>query len=159
MQTLNEQLQSAKDAAGQLQARLKDHGAAMKPEQVENMKKLHNKECKGLMVQIRYLKDKFYRESLLRQDVSHQKIYLLQVLSVYSKSEKNIQRALARPGFPHENPPAKTKKSLKSVVRAVLFITRAQRLSEDWRQKRRMKPAITEALEEVRRRRAAPRRS
>ncbi|KAG8721405.1 hypothetical protein FRC08_013359 [Ceratobasidium sp. 394] len=69
MRALNEQLQSAKDAAGQLQARLKDHSAALRPEQVENLKKMHNKECKGLMVQIRYLKDKFYRESLLRQDV------------------------------------------------------------------------------------------
>jgi hypothetical protein len=46
---------------------------------------MHNKECKGLMVQIRYLKDKFYRESLLRQDVSYQKKYLIQVLGVCSK--------------------------------------------------------------------------
>jgi hypothetical protein len=56
-----------------------------KPEQVESLKKMHNKECKGLMVQIRYLKDKFYRESLLRQDVSYQKKYLIQVLNVCSK--------------------------------------------------------------------------
>ncbi|KAG9100904.1 hypothetical protein FRC06_003550 [Ceratobasidium sp. 370] len=156
MRALNEQLQSAKDAAGQLQARLKDHSAALRPEQVENLKKTHNKECKGLMVQIRYLKDKFYRESLLRQDVCYQKKYLIQVLDVYSKSDEKIERALARPGFPHEKPPTRARKSLKSVANAVLFVTRAQRLSADWRQKRRVKPAINAALEEVRRHRAVP---
>ncbi|KAG8745658.1 hypothetical protein FRC10_007355 [Ceratobasidium sp. 414] len=159
MRALNEQLQSAKDAAGQLQARLRDHAATLKPEQVENLKKIHNKECKGLMVQIRYLKDKFYRESLLRQDVCYQKKYLIQVLNVYSKSNEKIERALARPGFPHEKPPAKARKSLKSVANAILFVTRAQRLSADWRQKRKVKPAINAALEEVRRHRAVPSRA
>ncbi|KAG8713310.1 hypothetical protein FRC09_018855 [Ceratobasidium sp. 395] len=159
MRVLNEQLQSAKDAAGQLQARLKDHGAALRPEQVESLKKMHNKECKGLMVQIRYLKDKFYRESLLRQDVCYQKKYLIQVLDVYSKSDEKIERALARPGFPHEKPPTKTRKSLKSVASAILFIARAQRLSADWRQKRKVKPAINAALEEVRRHRVVPSRT
>ncbi|KAG9121508.1 hypothetical protein FRC07_002496 [Ceratobasidium sp. 392] len=156
MRALNEQLQSAKDAAGQLQVRLKDHGASLKPEQLENLKKLHNKECKGLMVQIRYLKDKFYRESLLRQDVCYQKKYLIRVLDVYSKSDEKIERALARPGFPHERPPAKGRKSLKSVASAILFIARTRRLSADWRQKRKVKPAINAALEEVRRHRAVP---
>ncbi|QRW02977.1 centrosomal targeting protein [Ceratobasidium sp. AG-Ba] len=156
MRALNEQLQSAKDAAAQLQIRLKDHGAAWRPEQIESLKKTHNKECKGLMVQIRYLKDKFYRESLLRQDVSYQKRYLIQVLDVYSKPNEKIERALARPGFPHEKPPVKSRKSLKTVATAILFMTRAKRLSADWREKRKVKPAINAALEEVRRHRTTP---
>lgn len=45
----------------------------------------HNKECKGLMLQIRYLKVKFTRESAFRADLGYQKQYLLKVVSVFDK--------------------------------------------------------------------------
>ena len=45
----------------------------------------HKEECKGLIVQIRYLKAKFTRENDLRTHLSHQKEYLLVLLSRYEK--------------------------------------------------------------------------
>jgi myosin protein heavy chain len=45
----------------------------------------HNKECKGLIVQIRYLKAKFTRESTLRCDLGYQKQYLLVLLTKFEK--------------------------------------------------------------------------
>jgi Pericentrin-AKAP-450 domain of centrosomal targeting protein len=45
----------------------------------------HNKECKGLIVQIRYLKAKFTRESTLRSDLGYQKQYLLVLLTKFEK--------------------------------------------------------------------------
>jgi len=63
--------------------------------QVSKMKLQHNKECKGLIVQIRYLKAKFIRESVFRNDLTYQKQYLLVLLTQFEK----------RSAFtPHMNP-------------------------------------------------------
>lgn len=51
----------------------------------------HNKECKGLIVQIRYLKAKFTRESSLRCDLGYQKQYLLVLLSRFEKRSVFVQ--------------------------------------------------------------------
>jgi myosin protein heavy chain len=45
----------------------------------------HNKECKGLMVQIRYLKAKYTRETGFRCDLGYQKQYLLTLLSMFER--------------------------------------------------------------------------
>ncbi|CAE6417482.1 unnamed protein product [Rhizoctonia solani] len=152
MKTLNDQLQSAKDAAQQLQERLKDHGAALSPAEVEKLKAMHSKECKGLVQHIGYLRSKFHRESEMREHMGWQKLYLMKVLGVYAKSEPNIERALARPGFPHERP-TKPKRTLRSVGYLVWWTVRAKRLAEEWREARKSRPAMRAALEDVRRRR------
>ncbi|CAE6516063.1 unnamed protein product [Rhizoctonia solani] len=153
MKTLNDQLQSAKDAAKQLQDRLKDHSAALSPAEVEKLKTMHSKECKGLVQQIGYLRSKFHRESEMREHMGWQKVYLMKVLGIYDKSETNIERALARQGFPHEQPPAKPKRTLRSIGYLVWWTVRAKRLAEEWREARRSRPAMRAALEDVRRRR------
>ena len=53
--------------------------------QIAAIKLQHNKECKGLIVQIRYLKAKFTRESCLRSDLGYQKQYLLVLLTKFEK--------------------------------------------------------------------------
>lgn len=52
---------------------------------IGDLKSIHKKECKGLFVQIRYLKAKFTREAALRADLGYQKQYLLVVLSRLEK--------------------------------------------------------------------------
>lgn len=54
--------------------------------QVAELKIQHNKECKGLIVQIRYLKAKFIRESTFREDLTWQKEYLLVLLGQFKHS-------------------------------------------------------------------------
>jgi hypothetical protein len=49
------------------------------------LKTQHKKECKGLIIQIRYLKAKFGRESLFRCDLGYQKQYLLVLLAQFEK--------------------------------------------------------------------------
>lgn len=49
-------------------------------QQLQSVKIQHKNECKGLVVQIRYLKAKFTRESTLRCDLGYQKRYLLALL-------------------------------------------------------------------------------
>ncbi|KAH7890884.1 hypothetical protein F5I97DRAFT_1839637 [Phlebopus sp. FC_14] len=78
---LNEQLQSQKDKAKKAKEELQHHVCSADKRQLEELKLQHKRECKGLVVQIRYLKAKFTRESTLRDDLSYQKQYLLVLLS------------------------------------------------------------------------------
>ena len=54
-------------------------------ERQSKMKLQHNKECKGLIVHIRYLEAKFIRESVFRSDLTYQKQYLLVLLTQFEK--------------------------------------------------------------------------
>jgi hypothetical protein len=109
------------------------------------LKAQHKKECKGLIVQIRYLKAKFGRESLLRCDLGYQKQYLLVLLGQFEKrrgsrdgpnetelmhlnSEQRILAAIAQVGFPAApaSPDLPRRRSLKVVASAVLFAVRTK---------------------------------
>ncbi|TFK53458.1 hypothetical protein OE88DRAFT_1676650 [Heliocybe sulcata] len=150
---LGEQLDKAKNTC----EKWKTHVCAVgnDSEQLSVLKLRHNKECKGLMVQIRYLKAKCTRESVLRGDLGYQKRYLLVLLARYEKSEQRILAAIARVGF--LAPPDSLKprsRTLKTVALAVVFAIRAKRASDKWRAECSSKQAIADALEEVRRRRS-----
>ena len=54
--------------------------------QVVALKSQHKQECKGLIVQIQYLKAKYTRESTMRSDLGFQKHYLLVLLSKFESS-------------------------------------------------------------------------
>ena len=54
--------------------------------QVVALKSQHKQECKGLIVQIKYLKAKYTRESTMRSDLGFQKQYLLLLLSKFESS-------------------------------------------------------------------------
>lgn len=64
-----------------------DYGISLNRDskQISDMKLRHNKECKGLMVQIRYLKAKFTRESSFRDDLTWQKNYLMTLLAQFKR--------------------------------------------------------------------------
>lgn len=59
-------------------------------ERQSRMKLQHNKECKGLIVHIRYLEAKFIRESVFRSDLTYQKQYLLVLLTQFEKRSVKI---------------------------------------------------------------------
>ena len=114
-------------------------------DEIETLKTKHSKECKGLFVQIRYLKAKFVREATLRADLTYQKQYLLILLARYERryvyelafrcnaiadcgdSEKKIIAAIAQVGFPTKVPStAVRKKTLRSCAQAVIFLCRSR---------------------------------
>lgn len=80
---LNEQLENQRDKTNRAREDLKKHVSDER--QISALKIQHKKECKGLIVQIRYLKAKFTRESSLRGDLVYQKKYLLVLLSRFEK--------------------------------------------------------------------------
>jgi len=118
------------------------------------MKLQHNKECKGLIVHIRYLEAKFIRESVFRSDLTYQKQYLLVLLTQFEKSEQTIFSSIARIGFPIALPqPCMKVRKLKSLALMVIFLTRVKRSSTVWKEHRSSKQAVAAALEDVRRKR------
>ncbi|KAH9951077.1 hypothetical protein B0H21DRAFT_855438 [Amylocystis lapponica] len=154
---LKEELESQRENAKTVVEQWQGHVCAADGEQLVALKLQHNKECKGLIVQIRYLKAKFTRESAWRCDLGYQKKYLLVLLARLEKNEKTILGAIARIGYPTTDPPAPTRKrrSLKGVAVSIVFILRSRRASTSWREQSASKQAIATALQEVRRRRSA----
>ncbi|KAF9269220.1 hypothetical protein L218DRAFT_1072847 [Marasmius fiardii PR-910] len=156
LKLLGEQLDEQKNKAVQARSELDNHICVVDDNQLANLKLQHNKECKGLIVQIRYLKAKFTRESMLRFDLAYQKHYLLVLLARFEKSEQTIFAAIAKIGFPVlPAPEPKKRRKLKSVVLTVVFLNRLGSLSEDWRKQSASRQAIAAALQDVRQRRAA----
>ncbi|OAX40162.1 hypothetical protein K503DRAFT_738032 [Rhizopogon vinicolor AM-OR11-026] len=126
---LNEKLDSQHAKLKTAKEDYKHHACAVDSRQLDQLKRQHKEECKGLVVQIRYLKAKFTRESTLRDDLAFQKQYLLVLLSNFEASEKRILACISRIGYPrHENPLAVMKKprSIKSIVLSVIFISRVR---------------------------------
>ncbi|TBU45380.1 hypothetical protein BD309DRAFT_718225 [Dichomitus squalens] len=154
---LKEELDGQKDKMREATEQWKGHICAADDRQLVSLKQQHNQECKGLMVQIKYLKAKYTRESTFRCDLGYQKQYLLVLMARFERSEEKILAAVARIGFPtlSSNPAQKKGKTrtLRSVAYTVLFLHRTRRASEQWRQQRAAKPAIEAALQEVRKRR------
>ncbi|KIJ55564.1 hypothetical protein M422DRAFT_151101 [Sphaerobolus stellatus SS14] len=123
---------------------------------VEAIQAKHKEECKGLLVQIKYLKAKFTRESIFRADLGYQKHYLLQLLSKFEKGEKQILAAIARLDFPLPQKQAERKRpNLRTIAVMVIFLSRAKRTSTAWREQTASKAAVAAALQDVRRRRVA----
>ncbi|KAJ6514991.1 hypothetical protein C8R47DRAFT_1190230 [Mycena vitilis] len=150
IRVLTEQLDGQRAKTLRAREDLQSHVCVMDERQLSALKLQHNKECKGLMVQIRYLKAKFTRESSLRSSLCYQKQYLLILLSNFEKSERNIITSIAKIGFPvAAAPPPKKPKKLKTLVMIVVFLSRVKRASDAWREHSASKQAVTAALEEI----------
>ncbi|KAH9927002.1 uncharacterized protein B0H18DRAFT_306413 [Fomitopsis serialis] len=156
IRVLKGELDSQKEKARTAAEKLQKHVCVADAGQLKDLHEQHKDECRGLIIQIRYLKAKFTRESGLRSDLGYQKHYLLVLLAHYEKTEQRILAAIARIGFPAEGPPIKAKRrTLRSVAISITFIARLRRAADAWREQYAAKAPIAAALSEVRQRRAA----
>ncbi|KAI0072304.1 hypothetical protein K474DRAFT_413030 [Panus rudis PR-1116 ss-1] len=158
IRVLTEELDRYKEKMRESEDRWRSHVCAADEQQLVAVKAQHKNECKGLVVQIKYLKAKFTRESVLRSDLGYQKRYLLALLDRSQRTEVKILAAIARIGFPTVEPPSSSSSSnppkrLKTIALSLIFIRRAERASEAWRQQSASKEAVAAALQDVRRRR------
>ncbi|KAG8904159.1 hypothetical protein FRB99_002176 [Tulasnella sp. 403] len=149
---LKERLAEVERRANGLEETWSGHVCASE-QSIQAVKAQHRNECKGLFVQIHYMKDRVRREATMRSDLAYQKKYLLDIIAVMEKSEKSILASIARIGFPMPAEPPK-RKSLKRYAFMVLFIARVRRESQQWQEKSARKDAVMAALEDVRKRRS-----
>jgi len=93
----------------------------------------------------------------MRSGLAYQKKFLLDIIGVMEYSEMAVVALIAQTGFPK---PALTRKrrSLKQVAVALVFVIRARRASEQWREQSAAKHAVAAALEDVRRKRVTAER-
>ncbi|KAF9038520.1 hypothetical protein BJ165DRAFT_1352368 [Panaeolus papilionaceus] len=123
LRLVTEQLEEERYRMAVVKDKAAAHVCNIDEKQIAQIKLQHNKECKGLMVQIRYLKAKFVRESLFRNGLAYQKHYLLVLLG----HERTIFASIARIGFPVAPPSIRAKpRKLKSVALMVIFISRTK---------------------------------
>ncbi|KAI1790299.1 hypothetical protein LXA43DRAFT_1149321, partial [Ganoderma leucocontextum] len=130
IRVLREELDGQKEKVREAREEWRGHVCAADDRQLVSLKQQHNRECKGLMVQIKYLKAKYTREATFRCDLGYQKQYLLVLMARLERSEEKILAAVARIGFPviSSNPAPKKgrTKTLRSVAYIVLFLNRTR---------------------------------
>jgi Pericentrin-AKAP-450 domain of centrosomal targeting protein len=90
---------------------------------LSEMRAQHVRECKGLMLQIRYLKTKYMRESDLRADMIHQKSYLSMLVGGLERNEEATRKYIADISLSRNIPPAP--KSGLARFRQVAFAVKA----------------------------------
>lgn len=121
----------------------------------------HQSECRGLLLQIRYEKAKFMRESDLRADLIHQKKYLLGLVGGLELSEEATVRFLAdleksrgeiqsrlkkqQSKSATNNQQSLPIKKFKSVAFAVLAICRAKKMAQNWQISLQIKSSLRQA--------------
>jgi Pericentrin-AKAP-450 domain of centrosomal targeting protein len=122
-------------------------------------------------VQISYLKSKYTRENIFRQELAYQKQYLLLVLSklrnrlvftctsrfvlIWCFSDLPILAAIARDADLSISGPPPPKRSIRRIVHIVMFLNRAKKAAEQWAEHNDTREQLAVALQDVRRRRAA----
>lgn len=120
----------------------------------------HQSECRGLLLQIRYEKAKFMRESDLREDLIHQKKYLLGLVGGLELNEEATVRFLAdiensRGDYQSrlkkqqrkipDNQQSLPLKRFRSVAFAVLAICRAKKMAQNWQISLQIKSSLRQA--------------
>lgn len=148
IRVLREELDGQKEKVRQWVGHVCAPSSSVTGEDLVQLRQQHNLECKGLMVQIKYLKAKFTRESAFRCDLGYQKQYLLVLMARlerkyvsfsssnhrckactdngYVHSEERILAAVARIGFPTAPSLTPRRRTLRSVAYSVLFVHRTR---------------------------------
>lgn len=138
-------------------------GAAAPPPYVEEhslvaARKIHEAECKGLILQIKYLKLKLNREMDLRADVTHQKQYISLLLQGLTRSDMELGRLIFELHLQH--PARDTRKRQDHVKRrwskalnAAGAVARMKLLARKAGEVNEIKQSLQKAHQEVRVRR------
>lgn len=117
------------------------------------LKAQHNNECKGLMVQIHYLKLKYTRENDFRRELAYQKQYLLVLLSRYHPSPQPILAVIAQETPRTDSGASRPRRSIRSVAHTIMFLSRMKKAAAFWSAQNETREQLVLALEDVRRRR------
>lgn len=154
LKLLTDELDQQKQQIADVEDEMRNHICAADDRQVSALKLQHNKECKGLLVQIRYLKAKFTREALFRDHLGYQKQYLLEILAQFERGERKILVAIARIGYPVAPSRPKKVNKFRAAGIMIMFFSRVRRASAAWQRHSALKQEVVTALDKMHRRRA-----
>ncbi|KAJ9478700.1 PACT_coil_coil domain-containing protein [Pseudozyma hubeiensis] len=169
VRTLVEQLKSKTHEVDRIKRKLDDlersrtSVIAAPPPYVEDhsliaARKMHEAECKGLLLQIKYLKLKLNREMDLRADLAHQKQYISLLLQGFTRSDKQLGKLIFDLNL--QGPDRDARRRSDQVTRrwskalnATLAVARMQVSAKKAKQVKEIKMNLNKAHEEVQSRR------
>ncbi|GAC98814.1 hypothetical protein PHSY_006409 [Pseudozyma hubeiensis SY62] len=169
VRTLVEQLKSKTHEVDRIKRKLDDlersrtSVVAAPPPYVEDhsliaARKMHEAECKGLLLQIKYLKLKLNREMDLRADLVHQKQYISLLLQGFTRSDKQLGKLifdlnLQSPDRDARRRPDQVTRRWSKALNATLAVARMQISANKAKQVKEIKMNLSKAHEEVQSRR------
>ncbi|SNX83597.1 related to Cingulin [Melanopsichium pennsylvanicum] len=121
-------------------------------------RKMHEAECKGLMLQIKYFKLRLEREMDLRADLSHQKQYISLLLQGLTRSDTQLGRLIFDLNLQHHardtvRRPDEIKRRWAKALNASIAVARMQLLANKAKRVNEIKQNLQKAHEEVKSRR------
>uniref|UniRef100_V5EL74 Pericentrin/AKAP-450 centrosomal targeting domain-containing protein n=2 Tax=Kalmanozyma brasiliensis (strain GHG001) TaxID=1365824 RepID=V5EL74_KALBG len=121
-------------------------------------RKMHEAECKGLILQIKYLKLKLNRQMDLRADLTHQKQYISLLLQGFARSDKELGRLIFDLNLQHHSRDTRkrsdeVKRRWAKALNAASAVARMRLLAGKARQVKEIKQSLQKAHEEVQSRR------
>ncbi|SAM83788.1 uncharacterized protein UBRO_20788 [Ustilago bromivora] len=121
-------------------------------------RKMHQAECKGLILQIKYLKLKLNREMDLRADLTHQKQYISLLLQGLARSDAELGRLIFDLDLQHHARDTRrrqsdAKRKWKKVLNAATAVARMQLLAKKAEEVVDIKQSLQKAHKEVKSRR------
>ena len=159
VKTLVEQLKSKTQEVDKIKSKLDqlEQGSVADHSWV-TARKMHEAECKGLILQISYLKLKLTREMDLRADLTHQKQYISQLLQGLTRSDKQLARLILDLNLQHPSRDERTrrdgvKQRWSKALNTTLAVARMKALVSKAQMAREMKESLKRAHWEVQGRR------
>ncbi|CBQ70983.1 related to Cingulin [Sporisorium reilianum SRZ2] len=165
VRTLVDQLKSKTQEVDRIKTKLdqlersQTAGAALDDHSLHAARQMHEAECKGLLLQIKYLKLKLNREMDLRSDLTHQKQYISLLLQGFTRSDKQLGKLIFDLNLQH--PSRDTRKRSDEVQRrwakalnAALAVARMQMLAKKADKLKEIKGSLQKAHQEVQSRRS-----
>lgn len=121
-------------------------------------RKMHEAECKGLILQIKYLKLKLNREMDLRADLTHQKQYISLLLQGLTRSDAELGRLIFDLDLQHHARDTRrrqtdAKRRWNKALNAAIAVARMQLLAKKAGEVAEIKQSLQKAHEEVKSRR------
>ena len=121
-------------------------------------RKMHEAECKGLILQIKYLKLKLNREMDLRADLTHQKQYISLLLQGLTRSDTELGKLIFDLNLQHHTRDTRRRQSeakrrWSKALNAVTAVARMRILAAKAGQVNEIKQSLQKAHEELRSRR------
>ncbi|TKY87748.1 hypothetical protein EX895_003329 [Sporisorium graminicola] len=165
VRTLVDQLKSKTQEVDRIKTKLdqlersQPNGASVDDHSLVAARQMHEAECKGLLLQIKYLKLKLNREMDLRSDLTHQKQYISLLLKGFTRSDKQLGKLIFDLNLQHASRDTRrhsddVQRKWSKALNAAQAVARMQILAKKADKLKETKESLQKAHQEVQSRRS-----
>lgn len=165
VRTLVDQLKSKTQEVDRIKTKLDQlecshtNGPSVDEHSLVAARQMHEAECKGLLLQIKYLKLKLNREMDLRSDLTHQKQYISLLLQGFTRSDKQLGKLIFDLNLQHPSRDVRRRsdevqRRWSKALNAALAVARMQISAKKADRLKEIKQSLQKAHQEVQSRRS-----